>query len=321
MKKLTQIVILFIVIMILSSLTFINIFKESFEDELSVEEKNIINNLSIYNTKIGNLQKLLPELNKNYNLVKDDKINDNKIKNSTSSLTNINSTNLTIKNQLDYIKNILGTGSFHVIKKLGINTDINSSPILSNANLLEINNVKPIVTTPAYQPLPTPAYQPLPTPGLPMTPYETVPTPSYEQLPSISLPTPAYEADLDSPSELENESSNQSISTFMNVAKKSKESFINLLNSMPVRKPVEHFTEPDNWREEWNSKLDSISRTISLPLSDTNPKINDNETSFYIVQNPNLEKNLENTSSNIIKMQMENMTEILRDKWIKINRK
>jgi hypothetical protein len=339
--------------MILSSLTFINIFKESFEAELSEEEKNTITNLSIYNTKIDSLKESLPKLNDNYNLIKNNKIKNDKIKTSSSSLTNINSTHLTIKNQLDYIQRILGTGTFLVIQKLGITQNVKDTPDLSTANLLQIRDLKPttpptptiplapttpptptipyqqVPTTP-YQQVPTTAYQPAPTTPTtsyqpaPITAYQQEPITPYQQEPITAYqpePTTAYQPEPTTPYEAENNSSNQSISTFMNVAKKSKESFINLLNSVQVRKPVEHFSEHVNWRNEWNSKLESISRTQSIPLSDTDPKINDNETSFYIVQNPNLEKNLENTSSNIIKMQMENMTEILRDKWIEINRK
>ncbi len=305
MKKITQIFIFFIVIMILSSLTFINIFKESFGSELSDEEKNIINNLTTYNTKIDNLQKSLPELNKNYNEIKNAKINtENKIKSSTSSLTNINSTNLTIENQLDNIQSILGTGKFHVIKELGINHNVQSSPNLLAANLLNINNINSTTTpTQAYDPIPSPASINEPTP----IPPESTPIPTESSLTPTPIPTESSQ--LVSPE----------IAPFMDVAKKSKESFINLLNNIQERKPVEHFTETTNWRDVWNTKLESISRTTTLPISNTDPKIDDNETSFYIVQNSNLEKNLENTSSNIIKMQMETMTEILRDKWIKNN--
>jgi hypothetical protein len=383
MKKITQIFILFISIIILSSLTFINIFKESFQIELSEEEKNIINNLKEYDTKIDNLKKnnLLPQFDQNIELLKN---NQNKsatiINNSTSSLTNVNSTNLTVKKQLDMVQNILGTGIFLPIQKLGIVQNVKDTPYLLNANLLKINDgttptssFEPTPTpTFSYEPTPTPtfSYEPTPTPTFSYEPtptptfsYEPTPTPtssfeptptptfSYEPTPTPTFsyeptPTPtfSYESSNQSTStssfESSNQStstssfepsnqststssfepSNQSISTFMNVAKRSKESFNNLLNNIQARKSVENFSEPVNWREEWNAKLESISRTKSLPLSNTEPKINDNETSFYIVQNSNLEKNLENTSSNIIKMQMENMTEKLRDKWIEINR-
>lgn len=292
MKKITQIFILFITIIILSSLTFINIFKESFQIELSEEEKNIINNLKEYDTKIDNLKtnNLLSQFDQNINLIKNKA--GNIIYNLDSSLQNINSTNLTVKTQLDMVRKILGTGIFLPIKKLGIEQNVRDRPSLLDATLLKLDYNKP-TPTPAATVAPT---TPPPAPAVPAA------VPAAPAAPASAEPAPADD------------------DSFMNVTKKSKESFMNLLNNMQVRKPVEHFAEPVNWRNEWNSKLESISRRRSIPLPDTDPKINNNETSFYIVQNPNLEKNLENTSANIIKMQMENMTEILRDKWIEINR-
>jgi hypothetical protein len=334
MKKITQIFILFIIIIILSSLTFINIFKESFQIELSEEEQNIMNNITKYNTQIDTTKNLLPNFGQNIDIIKNNKNKiENRINTSSSSLTNINSTNLTLKNQLDKIQTLLGTGNFHTIEKLGITQNVKDTPYLLNANLLSIIDNTTTATSPT--PTPTSSFEPTTTPTssfepttTPTSSFEptTTPTSSFEPTPTatssfelLNESTSSFEPSNESTSSFE--PSNESISPFMNVAKKSKESFINLLNNMQARKPVEHFTEPVNWRDEWNSKLESISRTQSIPLSNMEPKINDNETSFYIVQNRNLEKNLENTSANIIKMQMQNMTEILRDKWIENNRK
>jgi hypothetical protein len=307
MKKITQIFILFIVIIILSSLTFINIFKESFE--LSDEEKTIMNNLITYDTKINEVKNLLPQIDENINLIKNNKINlNNKINSSTSSLSNINSTNLTIQNQLDKIQKFMGN-SILTVKKLGIPENVQETPFLLNLNLLSINSNLPEATMSSES-----SNQPVSNMSSESSnqPVSNMSSESSNQL-ELTTPIPISE-------NINTSSSNQDIAPFINLAKKSKESFINLLNNIPARKPVEHFNENVNWRTEWNSKLESISSTKQLPLPNTDPKINDNETIFYIVQNPNLEKNLENTSSNIIKMQMENITEILRDKWIKINR-
>jgi hypothetical protein len=354
MKKITQIFILFITIIILSSLTFINIFKESFQIELSEEEKNIINNLKEYDTKIDNLKtnNLLSQFDQNINLIKNKA--GNIIYNLDSSLQNINSTNLTVKTQLDMVRQILGTGIFIPIKKLGIVQNVNDTPSLLKANLLKLNYNKPTPTpaatvapttpppvapasappvAPASAPPVAPASAPASAPPVaPASAPASAPPVAPASAPPVAPAVPAVPAPASAsaepapasasaePAPASAEPAPADADSFMNVTKKSKESFMNLLNNMQVRKPVEHFAEPVNWRNEWNSKLESISRRRSIPLPDTDPKINNNETSFYIVQNPNLEKNLENTSANIIKMQMENMTEILRDKWIEINR-
>jgi hypothetical protein len=327
MKKIAQIFILFIIIIILSSLTFINIFKESFQIELSEEERNIINKLKEYDAKIDNLKtnNLLSQFDQNINQKKYKE--GNIIYNLDASLKNISSTNLTVKTQLDMVREILGTGIFLPIKKLGIEQNVIDRPSLLDASLLKLNYNKPTPTPAATQAVPvipaTPASAPAAAPV-------TTPAGATNQSGSTSSDKSNVASDQSgsTSSDKSNVASDQSGSTsldesfssFMNVTKKSKESFMNLLNNMQARKPVEHFAEPVNWRNEWNSKLELISRRKSIPLSDTDPKINDNETRFYIVQNPNLETNLENTSANIIKMQMENMTEILRDKWIEINR-
>jgi hypothetical protein len=235
--------------------------------------------------------------------------------------------------------------SILTVKKLGIPENVQETPFLLNLNLLSINSNLPEATMssessnqpvsnmssessnqPVYNMSSESSNQPVynmssESSNQPVSnmssessnqPVSNMSSESSNQL-ELTTPIPISET-------INTSSSNQDIAPFINLAKKSKESFINLLNNIPARKPVEHFNENVNWRTEWNSKLESISSTKQLPLPNTDPKINDNETIFYIVQNPNLEKNLENTSSNIIKMQMENITEILRDKWIKINR-
>jgi hypothetical protein len=345
MKKLTQIFILFIVIIIISFVTFVNIFKETFN--FSQEEQNIINNLTTYNNKLATTNNLLSKTDPVIDTITNYKtVGDSKVSNSAGSLTKINSTNLTLKNQIDIIQEILGGGSLQSIKKLGIVQNVQDNPIFSAASLLTINDkimgVTPAPTfAPTFAPInvvPVAAANSVPVAAAnnvaPVAAANSVPIAADNSVPFDNSPVAANSVPIDnSPVAAANSVPVDGspvteaptfapdatvVSPFMYV---SKELFTNLLNSNPIRKPVEHFADTINWRDEWNAKLSSISQTKTIPLSNTTPKIDDNETSFYIIQNPNLEKNLEDTSSNIIKIQMKNMTEILRDKWIKNNRK
>lgn len=291
MKKLTQIFILFIVIIILSSTTFINIFKESFIAELSDNEKNIINNLSVYNDKINTTKNLLSSVDMNLDNIKNYKTeNDDKINKSAKSITKINSTNLTLKNQIDLIQGVLEGGSLIPVQKLGIEQTVVDTPIFSSATLLSINEK---INQPIQYPTETP--QPTQYPTETPQPIETISQPSEEILqPSEAFNTGSF------------------------TSKKSKEVFMNLLNSSinQPRKPVEHFESTD-WRKVWKSKLESINQTTLI--SDNLQEINDEKTKFYIVKNNNLEKNLEDTTADLIKMKIKDASEILRDKWIKNN--
>ncbi len=259
MKKLTQIFILFVVIIILSSITFINIFKESFAAELTENEKNIIKNLNEYGSKVENTGNLFTtlDINKIQNYKGE---NDGNINKSAKSLTKINSTNLTIKNQIDVIQSILGGGYMIPVQKLGIEQNVADSPVFSSATLLSINDK---IVQPSEPPQP----------------------PENEML--------------------------QLQESF--ISKNLKEKFMNLLNE--PRKPVENFADGD-WKQVWKSKLENI---IPPPIPDNLQEITDNKTTFYIVQNNNLQKNLEDTTADIIKMKIKDASEILRDKWIQNN--
>jgi len=84
-------------------------------------------------------------------------------------------------------------------------------------------------------------------------------------------------------------------------------------------KVFEKFENASDWRTEWNNKLASIYNTSSITPSpkDMDPVVNKEKTEFYIIQNPKLEENLNNTSSLIIKNNLDNISNKLKSQWLK----
>ena len=83
-------------------------------------------------------------------------------------------------------------------------------------------------------------------------------------------------------------------------------------------KVFEKFENSNDWRTEWNNKLLSIYNTSSITPSpkDMNPVVNKDKTEFYILKNPKLEENLNNTSSLIIKNNLDNISNKLKSQWL-----
>ena len=83
-------------------------------------------------------------------------------------------------------------------------------------------------------------------------------------------------------------------------------------------KIFEKFADTNDWRTEWNNKLLSIYNTSSITPSpkDMNPVVDKDKTEFYILKNPKLEENLNNTSSQIIKNNLDNISNKLKSQWL-----
>ena len=83
-------------------------------------------------------------------------------------------------------------------------------------------------------------------------------------------------------------------------------------------KIFEKFENVNDWRTEWNNKLLSIYNTSSIKpsLKDMDPIVNRDKTEFYILKNPKLEENLNNISSQIIKNNIDNISNKLKSQWL-----
>ena len=77
-------------------------------------------------------------------------------------------------------------------------------------------------------------------------------------------------------------------------------------------KVFEKFQNENDWRTEWNNKLSKI---YNPSPSSMKPIINNNLTNFYIVENPKLEENLNNTTSQIIINNLENISNKIQSQW------
>ena len=77
-------------------------------------------------------------------------------------------------------------------------------------------------------------------------------------------------------------------------------------------KVFEKFENAKDWRTEWNDKLSKI---YNPSPSSMKPIINNNLTNFYIVENPKLEENLNNTTSQIIINNLENISNKIQSQW------
>ena len=78
-------------------------------------------------------------------------------------------------------------------------------------------------------------------------------------------------------------------------------------------KVFEKFENDNDWRTEWDNKLSKI---YNKPFpSNMKPLINNKLTNFYIVENPKLEENLNNTTSKIIINNLENISNKLQSQW------
>ena len=84
-------------------------------------------------------------------------------------------------------------------------------------------------------------------------------------------------------------------------------------------KIFEKFADTTDWRNEWNEKLKNIYSTSSTTFSpkDMDPVVNKDNTEFYILKNLKLEENLNNTSSEIIKNNLDNISNKLKSQWLK----
>jgi hypothetical protein len=84
-------------------------------------------------------------------------------------------------------------------------------------------------------------------------------------------------------------------------------------------KIFEKFADTNDWRTEWNNKLSSIYNINDNSSSprDMNPVVNTAKTEFYILKNRKLEENLNNTSSQIIKNNLNNISNKLKSQWLK----
>lgn len=84
-------------------------------------------------------------------------------------------------------------------------------------------------------------------------------------------------------------------------------------------KIFEKFADTNDWRTEWNNKLLSIYNITPNSSSPKNmdPVVNTDKTEFYILKNSKLEENLNNTSSQIIKNNLDNISNKLKSQWLK----
>jgi len=109
-------------------------------------------------------------------------------------------------------------------------------------------------------------------------------------------------------------------STILPINKKILENF-NGTPQFPIPtslKVFEKFADTTDWRTEWNNKLASIySVSSNLSPKDMDPLVNKDKTQFYIVKNPKLEENLNNISSQIIKNNLDNISNKLKSQWLK----
>jgi hypothetical protein len=106
----------------------------------------------------------------------------------------------------------------------------------------------------------------------------------------------------------------------------SKQENIDKINSqmdgifIPVNEKFENIPKT-NWRTEWNEKIKIYNNnTINdSSLTDTNPNINmaNLETKFYIVNNPNLENNLNETTAEIIAHNFQNISKKIESELLK----
>ncbi len=112
--------------------------------------------------------------------------------------------------------------------------------------------------------------------------------------------------------------SNTSTSNFADVTK-TKEKFKNIFDSQPSMIPLKVYEKFENdWRSNWLDKINSSSKQIVPYL---NPEIADNYTKFNIIVNPDLEKNLENHTADILNFEIDHMNDSLKNKWIQENKK
>ena len=112
--------------------------------------------------------------------------------------------------------------------------------------------------------------------------------------------------------------SNTSTSNFADVTQ-TKEKFKNIFDSQPSIIPLKVYEKFENdWRSDWLDKINSSSKQITPYL---NPEISDNYTKFNIVVNPDLEKNLETHTADILNVEIDHMNDSLKNKWVDENKK
>ena len=171
------------------------------------------------------------------------------------------------------------------VKKLKDEPEATKYPVDVLSSVLPIKTYNPPTSSPTSQP--TPSSTSLPT---------SQPTTSSTSSTSLS---PTSQPTSSSTSQL-TPSPTSSLSMFQDI-----------LNSNPPKIPVEKFE--DDWRSSWNTKISQIPDSVRT-LNDMNPYISDEATKFYFVQNPKLEENLNNISSDIILLNMKQLNDSLRNK-------
>ncbi len=305
MKKNTLLIVkilLTCIIMALCVVIFNNLYRnmkinknKSIENFYGLEEdkKKILDGLKIKNNNTDDLKNLLQDTKKEYDSLKDkfNTNNQNFLKDIQGTLTKVDSINLTLDNEIDYIKTKLNGLEVMPVQKIKKETEPTKYPVTVLSSVLPIKTYMP--------PTPSPTLSSL----LPSSLNTPSPTSSSSPVPtSLDTPVPI--------------SSSTPVPTSSSVTPNSTTSlarFQDILNMNPPKIPVEKFV--DDWRTVWDAKIPQIPDNIRF-LNDTNPYITEESTKFYFVKNPNLEDNLNKTTSDIISLNMKKMTDTLRNKWI-----
>ncbi len=291
------------IIVAICILVSINLYKKMYTNTTSVEnfidledeKKKILDNLKKKNINLGDVKSLLQDTKQDYDSLKDKytKNNQNFLKDIQSTLTKVDSINLTLDNEIDYIKTKLNGLEVIPVEKIKKDTEPTKYPMVVLSSVLPIKTYTPPPST---------------TPSSTTPSTETSTTASTETSTSISsnqpLTTPSSESSI-------------SLSTMVTPTSTSPSTslskFQDILNMNPSKIPVENFA--DDWRSVWDAKIPKIPDNIRF-LNDTNPYITEDSTKFYFIKNPNLEANLNQTTSDIISLNMKKMTDNVRNKWI-----
>ena len=257
--------------------------------ELSDVQKKILVNLETKNTNASSIKELLNQTKQDYDSLKNNYIENNQkfLEDVKKTLTKVDSINLTLDDEIEYVKSKLNGLQIIPVKKLKDEPEATKYPVDVLSSVLPIKTYNPPTSSPTSQP--TPSSTSLPT---------SQPTTSSTSSTSLS---PTSQPTSSSTSQL-TPSPTSSLSMFQDI-----------LNSNPPKIPVEKFE--DDWRSSWNTKISQIPDSVRT-LNDMNPYISDEATKFYFVQNPKLEENLNNISSDIILLNMKQLNDSLRNKWI-----
>ena len=264
--------------------------------ELSDTQKKILENLEKKKTNTSNIKELLDQTKKDYDSLKDNYIENNQkfLEEVKKTLTKADSISLTLDNQIEYVKSQLNG-----IQVVPVKTIKEGGPEPTKFPVEVLSSVLPIKTysAPTTSPSSIPASTPASTPASVPT-FTPASTPAYAPTNQPTL-TPQSTS---TPTSITDIPTTSSLSRFQDI-----------LNSNPPKIPVEKFE--DNWRETWNTKISQIPDSVRS-LNSMDPYMTNDLTKFYFVKNPKLEENLNNTSSEIILLNMKKMTDSLRNKWI-----